>query len=88
MRRIKSGKIDMMKTTRLSLEALLALVTSILLCVTVCSACKTRLVALPSDKIVTLLEPGQRFTNGQEAVYLVPEARMQEILQALGDKAQ
>lgn len=78
----------MMKMTRLSLGALLRLMTLILLCATVCCACKTRVVALPADKLVTMLQPGERFTNGQSSIYLVPQARMQEILQALGDKAQ
>lgn len=51
-----------------------------------CAGCRPRLVVIPADKAVTLLRKGATYTAPND-VYLVPPARMQEILHALADKA-
>lgn len=56
---------------------------SLMIC---CAGCVTRVVVIPSDKAVTLLPKGASYTATND-VYLVPPARMQEILHALSDRA-
>lgn len=48
------------------------------------TAC-VRLAVIPSDKQVIQLKPGQNFTPAS-AGYFVPQARMLEILDALGKR--
>jgi len=45
-----------------------------------------RVVVIPADKEVTFLKAGQTYV-AQTDVYIIPPARMQEILHALSDKA-
>jgi hypothetical protein len=52
---------------------------------TIWSGCKTQPLVLPADKVVTLLRAGQTLKATND-VYLVPPARMQEILHQLSDK--
>jgi hypothetical protein len=49
------------------------------------SGCQTPPLVIPADKVVTLLKAGQSFRATND-VYLVPPARMQEILHQLSDK--
>lgn len=57
---------------------------SLLICLTGCL--HPRVVVIPADKEVRFLRQGQTLTAPTD-LYLVPPARMQEILRALGEKA-
>lgn len=46
------------------------------------AGCATRVVVVPADKQVRWLKPGDTVTT-ENGVWLVPDARMQEILRAL-----
>lgn len=48
------------------------------------AGCRSRLNVIPADRIVTFLPAGQTYTATQDT-YLVPPARMQEILRALNN---
>lgn len=49
------------------------------------SGCRAPIVLIPSDKTVSLLKAGQSFTASND-VYLVPPARLQEILHKLAEQ--
>lgn len=66
-----------------SLKAMLMV--SILVWMTSCSA--TRIKVIPADKAVLRLEVGRSYTATNWAVWIVPDARMQEILEALERQA-
>jgi hypothetical protein len=54
---------------------------------TVSAGClKPRVIAIPADKIVSRIEPGESYTATNHAVWIVPDARMQEILTELENK--
>jgi hypothetical protein len=47
------------------------------------SGCATRLVVIPSDKEVKFLPAGRSYTSPDGGMWLVPPARMQDILRKL-----
>lgn len=54
-----------------------------LVCATGCGLLSRKVVVIPADKQVRYLKAGQTYTATNDT-YLVPPARMQEILRALG----
>lgn len=66
---------------------LLAMLTLSTACSLIISAgCKTRIIAIPSDKVVLRLRANEPFTPTNGPGYFVPDARMQEILSELEQK--
>lgn len=69
-----------------SLAARLAWMTSIASLSLSCGCAHSPILVIPADREVRLLPAGQSYTAIHD-VYLVPPARMQEILHALSDRA-
>ena len=76
-----------LKTSTLApwLPVLPAWLTLIALCLTPSTACRPRLVVIPAVREIKFLSRGQTITATNSDLYLVPPARMKEILDRLSE---
>ena len=66
---------------------LVTAITLMLGCSPILIGCKTRVVVIPGDKAVVRLEPNRPYSPGIPG-WFVPDARMQEILNELGERVE